>query len=533
MIKKEFRDSGIDIVGKVPWGTHFCQFYRTQKDLSDVLVRYFKAGLENNEFCVWVTSEFLTREDALKSLKKVIPRIEQYLKKGQMEIFPYTDWYLKQGKFEMKRVLKMWVNKHNEGLKKGFAGLRVSGNPFWIDNKKDWDDFASYEAEINRVIGPYKLLVLCTYSLEKCSADEVIDVVTNHQFALIRRRGKLELIKSAEQKKAEEEIAHLASFPELNINPIVEINIPGEVMYANPASKKLFPGIKEEGIKHTALLGINPGSTKKSGPLIREIPLGDKWYRQAIIYVPEADSVRIYNNDITDRKKLEQLKDEFLGVASHELKTPVTSIKAYTQILRKIFYDKGDIRSAEMLGKMEAQVNRIIGLIADLLDITKIQTGKMQFNYKYFDFNEMIDEVSEDVQRISPQHEIIKELARTKTIYGDRERLGQVITNFLTNAIKYSPKNDRVILKTVVDDKKVTLSVRDFGMGIPEEKRQKVFERFYRVETTGERTPTGLGLGLYISSEIIKRHQGKIGVKSNTGKGSTFYFVVPLKPVQK
>lgn len=534
--KQGLRDSGLKIVGDLPWGTHFCQFYQTKKDLAEILVRYFKAGLENNEFCVWVTSEFLTDQDAIEAMKKAVPDFAKYLKKGQIEIFPYTDWYLKSGKFEMKRVLKKWVGKHNEGIARGFDGMRVSGNPFWIDNKKDWDDFAAYEAEINNVIGPYKLLVLCTYFLNKCGAGEIIDVVTNHQFALIKRSGAWEIIESAAQKKikeelrqVEKEIIHLASFPRLNINPIAEMDLQGNVTYANPALLKLFPDILDKNSRHPFLLGINPKRIKSlSRSSIREVNLGDRWYRQSIHYVSEIGSVRIYGVDITERKKLEQQKDDFLGVATHELKTPVTSIKAYAQVLQQVFHEQGDIKSAEMLGKMEGQVNRLINLIKELLDITRIQTGKLQFNKDYFDFNELVNEVVEEVGRISPRHQLIKELTQTRMVYGDRDRLGQVITNFLTNAIKYSPQRDKVKIMTNGKLGKVTLSVQDYGMGIPKGKQQKIFKRFYQIENPGGKTPTGLGLGLYISSEIIKRHKGEVSVESETGKGSIFSFTIPL-----
>ncbi|MCR4305997.1 MAG: MEDS domain-containing protein [Candidatus Daviesbacteria bacterium] len=530
------RDSGLKVVGRLPWGTHFCQFYQTQKDLSDILVLYFKAGLENNEFCVWVTSEFLTEEEAIAAMKKAIPDFDKYLKKGQMEIFPYTNWYLKSGQFEMNRVLNKWVRKHDEGIDKGFDGMRVSGNPFWIDNKKDWDDFAAYEAKINHVIGPYKLLVLCTYSLDKCKAGEIIDVVTNHEFALIKRSGTWEIIESAEQKKikealrrADKEIVHLASFPRLNINPIAEMDMQGNVTYANPSLLKLFPDIQKKHSQHPLLLDIELARIKKSRKSVtREVAVGDKWYRESIHYVPEIGSIRIYSVDITERKKLEQQKDHFLGVATHELKTPVTSIKAYAQVLHQMFYEQGDIKSAEMLGKMEGQINRLIGLIKELLDVTRLQTGKLQFNKNKFDFNELVSEVAEEVGRISPRHQLIKDLARTKAVYGDRERLGQVISNFLTNAIRYSSQKDRIRIMTKGKNGQVSLSVQDFGIGIPKEKQQKIFKRFYQIENAVERTPTGLGLGLYISSEIIKRHSGAIQVESEVGKGSTFSFTIPV-----
>ena len=190
----ERRNSGIALIGDLPWGSHFCQFYRTKKDLTDVLVPYFRAGLESNELCVWVTSYFVDDADAFRAMKRGVPGFAQYQAKKQMEIFSYTDWYLKGGKFDLKRTLNMWMEKHDEALSRGFAGMRVSGNPYWIDNKKDWDDFACYEAEINNVIGGTKLLVLCTYSLKKCGVVEIMDVVKNHEFALAMNRGSWQIV---------------------------------------------------------------------------------------------------------------------------------------------------------------------------------------------------------------------------------------------------------------------------------------------------------------------------------------------------
>ena len=188
------RSSGIAVVGDLPWGSHFCQFYRTKKDMTDIVVPYFRAGLDANELCVWVTSDFLTTEDALAAMKVGVPRFEEHLARKQLEVFPYTDWYLKGGSFDLKRTLDMWMAKHDEALARGFAGLRVSGNPYWIDNKKDWDDFAAYEAEINKVIRGTRLLVLCTYSLQKCGVAEILDVVKNHEFAVAMNQGTWQVV---------------------------------------------------------------------------------------------------------------------------------------------------------------------------------------------------------------------------------------------------------------------------------------------------------------------------------------------------
>jgi hypothetical protein len=188
------RASGIPVVGELPWGTHFCQFYKTQQDMIDVVVPYFWAGLENNEVCIWVTSDFLTTAEAFAALHRGVPGFPEYLAKKQIEVFPYTDWYLKGGSFDLRRTLDMWLAKHDEALARGFAGLRVSGTPYWIDNKKDWDDFADYEAAINKVIGGTNLLVLCTYSLEKCGVVEILDVVRNHEFALAMNQGTWQVV---------------------------------------------------------------------------------------------------------------------------------------------------------------------------------------------------------------------------------------------------------------------------------------------------------------------------------------------------
>lgn len=177
---------------------------------------------------------------------------------------------------------------------------------------------------------------------------------------------------------------------------------------------------------------------------------------------------------------------------------------------------------------MDAQVNKLTNLIGDLLDVTKIQSGRMQFHEAYFDLNELIEEVVEEIQRTSEKHKIIKNLVKVENFCGDRERIGQVLTNLITNAIKYSPHADKVIVSTGVKKGNVTLCVEDFGVGIPKDKLERVFEQFFRVSGPKQDTFPGLGLGLYISSEIIKREGGKIWVESEEGKGSTFSFSLPI-----
>jgi len=218
----KIRNSGIDIVGDIPWGTHFCQFYQTKEDLKEVLVPYFKAGLENNEFCMWITSESMDVEEVKEALRKAVPDIDAYLGKGQIEIIPYIHWYVNEGVFDSKRVLKGWIEKLDNALENGYDGSRLSGNTFWLE-KGNWDDFVGYEEEIDRVLGNYRMIALCTYSLDRCNSTEIIDIVVNHQFALIKKQGEWEQIESSRSKRAEEAVAQAARHWEYTFDAIPDL----------------------------------------------------------------------------------------------------------------------------------------------------------------------------------------------------------------------------------------------------------------------------------------------------------------------
>lgn len=233
--------------------------------------------------------------------------------------------------------------------------------------------------------------------------------------------------------------------------------------------------------------------------------------------------------DIRAEKAAQRQKDDFIGIASHELKTPVTSIKAYTQLLESIMRRKGDMREADMISKMEVQIDRLTMLIEDLLDVTKITSGRLQFHQSWFHLTPMMQDVVEDLQRTTTKHVLIEDFRADVQIYADKDRIGQVLINLITNAIKYSPNADEVIISSRLAGDHVEVYVKDFGIGIASDKIDKVFEQFYRVSGDKEHTFPGLGLGLYISSEIISREGGKIWVNSTEGKGSTFCFSLPLR----
>jgi signal transduction histidine kinase len=204
----ELRDSGISPVGQIPWGTHFFQFYETKEDLLEILVPYFKAGLESNEFCLWVISEPLTQEDARSALEQAVPEFDQYLAAGTIEFIPDEEWYLKGGIFDLRRVIKLWNDKSDQALAKDYAGMRGSGNTSWIQEDY-WRDFREYEREVDASIHNRRLIVLCTFPLAGSGAAEILDVANVHQFAVARRLGKWEVVETSELKQSKEEIRRI------------------------------------------------------------------------------------------------------------------------------------------------------------------------------------------------------------------------------------------------------------------------------------------------------------------------------------
>lgn len=232
--------------------------------------------------------------------------------------------------------------------------------------------------------------------------------------------------------------------------------------------------------------------------------------------------------EIKERKLAELKRDEFVGIVSHELKTPITSIKTYVQLLERRQKNKTDEKSMRFLTNIHNQTDRVTHLISDLLDTTKITAGKMVLEKDEFDIDVVISMLVKDFQYIDEAHTFIHTGEKIGTIYADKERLTQVLTNLLTNATKYSNEGTTITVTTKRTDTMALISVADQGRGIPKDKIDKIFERYYRVSGKAEKTTMSFGLGLYIAKEIIERHNGKIWVESTQRKGSTFYIQLPF-----
>ncbi|HVB23318.1 MAG TPA: ATP-binding protein [Ktedonobacteraceae bacterium] len=228
------------------------------------------------------------------------------------------------------------------------------------------------------------------------------------------------------------------------------------------------------------------------------------------------------------RDEREARRNEFTSMIVHELKTPLSSLKGYSQLLGKRYERVGDEQGAYLAKRMDQQVNKLTGLIDELLDATRLEGGKLSLRESTFAFDALVEEVIADIQLTAEQHAIIREGWTHATIRADRDRIGQVLTNLLTNAIKYAPDSKLIQVKLTGDTQSVTVCVQDAGSGIPKASQPRIFEPFYRIESPNHSFTQGLGLGLAIAAGLIERHHGKIWVESEEGAGTTFCFTLPL-----
>jgi PAS domain S-box-containing protein len=329
---------------------------------------------------------------------------------------------------------------------------------------------------------------------------------------------------------------------------IILFDMQGKVLYASPSSLQVIGYTAEELANMNVLDLVHPddleqthsemtkaGAREIAHTAFRARHKNGRWVVLEITGTAIPDEkgqpyMLVFTiHDITERTELEQRKDEFIGMASHELKTPVTSIKGFTQVLQRRFQKRDDQESLRYLSIMDSQLNKLTKLISDLLDISKMQAGKLIYRKDFFDLNALTHEILENIQETTQTHQLVLEKTAHVQVFGDKDRIGQVLINVLTNAIKYSPEADKVFICISKDQGYVSVKIQDFGIGIAETHQAKIFERFYQVTEAEEKNFSGLGIGLYISHEIIKRHHGRMWVESQKGKGATFSFKLPLK----
>jgi len=462
----EMRKSGIDVIGDMPWGTHFCLFYESKEDLLDTTISYCKAGLESEEFCLWVVAEPLTIEEAADALKRAMPNLDRYLVDPSIEIVSADDWYLQGGSFDLKRVTDGWHEKLARASARGYAGVRVTGDTAWLE-KKDWKDFCEYEEGLNEAIANQRLAVLCTYPLAACGAVEILDVVRTHQFALAKRHRSWDVIETAGLKQAKAEIKRLNDELEQRV-----VERTSQLMLASEALREA----------QMELAHVNRVTTM--GQLVASI----------------AHEV---NQPVTGAVTQAYAALGWLGAQPPDLEEA-------RQALDQIIED--GIRASEVINRIRALIRKA-PLRSDELDV-----------------NDVILEVSamtrSEVLRngISLRTQLASGLP---VIRGDRVQLQQVILNLIVNAIEATSGANGGAREVLISSRKdasngMLVAVRDSGLGLDPKNIDHLFDAFYTTK------PGGMGMGLSICRSIIEAHGGRVWATANVPRGAVFQFTLPV-----
>lgn len=351
-----------------------------------------------------------------------------------------------------------------------------------------------------------------------------------------------------DRKKSEEANFRLAALVNSSDDAIISKTLGSVIMTWNQGAEDLFGFTAEEAIGKSIMIIIPNYLQDEEKDIIARIKRGERirHYRTermtkggkilsvSVTFSPIIDDkgkiigVSNITRDITEQIRIEQEKSDFLSMASHELKTPLTSMKMFIELLGRML-DPTELDKAKyFVNRVHDQTNQLVELTNDLLDVSRIETGKLRLNIEEFHLDALVRETVEAITTSTRTHKLILKDTTPLPIHADRYRIFQVLINLLTNAIKYSPAGKDIVISVEKNHQSAIVHVQDFGIGISKGHLEKIFDRLYQVNEPKEKTYPGLGLGLYISKEIVSRHEGKIWVESAKGKGSIFSFTLPL-----
>jgi PAS domain S-box-containing protein len=358
-----------------------------------------------------------------------------------------------------------------------------------------------------------------------------------------------------ELKRAEEQVNYVKNYAEAIVSnsrhPILVLTHDLSIYTANAAFYQLF-GLRRNGQQSHSITKIANGffnvpkltalleQVRQSGKAIIDFELEQEWpsigkkyfviNASRLQHPGNTDQLILFSiEDITERKSLEQQKDDFISIASHEIRTPVTVIKAYAQILQKRAGDLSDPFLAGTAGKVNEKTDKLMSMVSYLLDTSQLELGELIIRKTHFDLVELVNESVNELKLIDKHSFLVKGKKECK-IYADRFRISQLLNNLLNNASKYSPPDRPVTTNVTINGmgKHVTVSIKDEGIGIPKSEQANLFKRFWRASSATSRNISGIGLGLHVSKAIITQHGGKIWLKSEKDKGSVFYFSLPV-----
>jgi len=467
------RQTGIEPVGEMPWGTHFCHFYEAKDDLLETLLPFFKAGLESNEFCAWVISEPLNEAEVWKALDRTVPDFDRYVSSHSIELLSARDVYLAGGEIDLHRIIGNWSAQLEGALSRGYQGIRVTGNTAWLEQKQ-WRQFMEYEAELNRGISDHPMLVLCTYPLSTCGATEFLDVAGTHQFAVAKRGGRWEMVETPQLRQAKAEIA------------------------------RLNRDLEQRVLDRTMQLEAAMVDQRHAWSALQET-------QKALAHVTRLSTV-----------------SELTASLAHQVNQPLAAIVANARAsLRWLDRDPPVMDEAtEAMRRVIRDAERAAHVIAHTRDLVKKSDGDKCL----VSVDQMIREVLSFVQPELARHQVVVEEALAEglvPVLADRIQLQQLVLNLIMNGIDAMAEVAAQPRRLVISCERgqgetgpgVLVAVQDAGIGAHD--LEMLFEPFFTTKRDG------LGMGLSIARFIAEAHGGRLWARRNADHGLTFYLLLP------
>jgi signal transduction histidine kinase len=577
--------SGIAAVGSIPWGSHICQLYRSSEDLVDVLVPYFMAGLRNHEKCLWITSQPLPARAARDEIVRVWPGAEECLESGQLVILDHERWYLRQEQMSLDRVCVDWLENEAAARREGYRGLRITGNTSWLERGR-WSAFCDYEAEVQRCFHERNIVALCSYTLEGCSSSEVVDVLRNHQLALLHRDGKVDAMRTATATLSALDAArgahdaaadapsasrlfsslHAVTSALFDATTLADIGraVATELAQAAGASRAALL-LWEDGRSALRLIaerGLSPRELARyaSVGLDADLPVahafrsGRTLLRGAAAVVPlssrrarsgvmELEFARPRTFSVADEALFADLARqvstalERVRLAEELQETSRRKDEFFAVLAHELRAPLAPIMTAlhsmqrngagseKERGIIERQAQHLSRLVDDLLDVSRIAQGKVELRKERVELTSVLISALEiATPLIEERKHWLSVDAPTKgmLIEVDSTRFAQVLANVLLNAAKFTERGGRISIECRKQSDWISIAIRDTGIGIPREMQTSIFDPFVQVGARPH-NPEGLGLGLALVKSLTELHGGTVSAASEgPGRGSTF-----------
>ncbi len=572
------RDSGIDIVGSIPWGTHISQLLSINEEYYDTVIPYLKAGLLNNERCIWIYGGNISCEDAKSRLGAFVDGIDDYLACGQLLLLSSREWYLEDNVFSEQQTIDKWKKALRDALSSGYDGLRAAADVTWIHGER-FNAFYRYEASIDKILSAMPCIVICIYSSGSVDAYEIFEIMRSHSYIITRHDDELRLIKNEERlEKDRQDNEYRFKYRKLVelLPDALVIHDVKSIYFSNEAAAYITGTNNRRKLNAMSLLDFVTNEDRDGFSIFIQKAFMDQqehYYRCRLRYGDgevrevgitttrydyfghssllsvirdETPFIRIYEleREVQHNKKLldeameyDRIKTEFLSNISHEFRTPLNVILSAIQLIKSQKDRTSEsIKYSKYFKSIKQNCYRLLRLINNLIDITKIDSNFYEIKLQNFNIVELIEGIVISVKAYAENKKLSVDFVSNtsrKVMACDPDQIERIILNLLSNAIKFTPIGGRISVELTDQGDMVRISVKDTGLGIPDDKLKKIFERFSQVDKSLRKQYEGSGIGLSLVEALVHKHDGVISVVSESGRGSEFIIDLPYRILTK